>query len=545
VSRLLRLGAWAAAPSRPAEALVVALGLAAAVPLWWVAHPPIQDLPQHLAAIRVIHDYGDPGLRFADHFTLALGRTQYLAYYLSAHLLAFPLGVELANRVLLTAVVAGTPWAVAALARGLGRSPVIGLAAVPLLWNAHLILGFLNFVAAIPLALAAVALAVSGRRDEGAPATGATERLPAPAWGSRRREVGLGALLLLTFTTHVVPFAFAVVGVACCAVDGGVRRTVRRGALLIPAALAVAVWTLASPAGRSTAAAATGGGARFVAVPTAFAELPGWLTDVLHGPTDDRLLVAWLVLTFTLLVFGLARLPRRRPDPPSEAEPVAGSDDRLRERLGLRLAVLPPLALILYFVAPASYDWIWPIHARFPLLAAFWLLPLLRLPSRPRALAPVLVVAAAAISIGSVVAVGRAFVRFEREEVGPLDAAVAAIPEGSRTAGLIFDRGSRYVKFSPFIHSVAWVQARRGGAVMFTFADFPPSPFRFREPDRPPRVPPRWEWTPERVDVVGDLGWYDHVLVRGPPRPLERARDVWTPVFRDGPWSVWRRRDDR
>ena len=37
----------------------------------------------------------------------------------------------------------------------------------------------------------------------------------------------------------------------------------------------------------------------------------------------------------------------------------------------------------------------------------------------------------------------------------------------------------------------ALYQAKKGGAVMFTFADFPQSPFRFREDNRPPRVPPR------------------------------------------------------
>ena len=106
--------------------------------------------------------------------------------------------------------------------------------------------------------------------------------------------------------------------------------------------------------------------------------------------------------------------------------------------------------------------------------------------------------AAAVIGIGvaSSAEVGRAFVAFDRDEVGALDEAIAAMPEGARVAGLIFDRGSREVKFSPFIHSVAWVQAENGGAVMFTFADFPQSPFTFRDGHRPPRVPPRWEWMP-------------------------------------------------
>lgn len=107
--------------------------------------------------------------------------------------------------------------------------------------------------------------------------------------------------------------------------------------------------------------------------------------------------------------------------------------------------------------------------------------------------------------------------------------------------GLIWDRGSSHVKFSPFIHSVAWYQAMRGGAVMFSFADFPQSPLRFREDRRPPRVWPRWEWTPERVDTNGQLAWYHYALVRGGPGPMGVTTDVWTRVGDFGAWHVFRR----
>jgi len=135
---------------------------------------------------------------------------------------------------------------------------------------------------------------------------------------------------------------------------------------------------------------------------------------------------------------------------------------------------------------------------------------------------------------------GRAFVGFDRE-VGKLDEAIASIPPGQRVAGLIFDRGSRHVRFSPFIHAVAYYQLRRGGAVMFTFADFPQSPFVFRPGNRPPRVRPRWEWLPGRVDPVRDLVFYDYVLVRGGPGRIARQRKHYATVFRSRRWSVWKR----
>jgi hypothetical protein len=71
---------------------------------------------------------------------------------------------------------------------------------------------------------------------------------------------------------------------------------------------------------------------------------------------------------------------------------------------------------------------------------------------------------------------------------------------------------------------------------MFTFADFPQSPFRFREDDRPPRVKPRWEWLPQLVRAA-DLGWYDYLLVRAGAPPCAGGRCELR--LRAGSWSVW------
>jgi hypothetical protein len=254
-----------------------------------------------------------------------------------------------------------------------------------------------------------------------------------------------------------------------------------------------------------------------------------WLTDVLHGDADLKRLVAWVLLVLVLFAAG-AGLDH------VDTSPLG----RRRVRL-LRIAgLLAPLAALLYFVAPASYDWIWPIHARFPILALLFTIPLL--PRARGAIGHLALAGAMLLSALSSSAVADAFVAFEEQEVGALDDAIATIPLGSRTAGLIWDRGSRHVAFSPFIHSVAWVQARRGGAVMFTFDDFPQSPVIFREDARPPRVPPRWEWTPERVQPDTDLAFYDHVLTRGGPGRMASSA-AFEEIFHDGPWRVYRRRN--
>ena len=501
-------------PGLPFELLLLGLAAFAAAPVWWVDHPPIQDLPQHLAAMRALVDYDDPALRFSEFFTVELSRTQYLAYYLVVRLLALPFGVLLANKIVLTLAIVGTPYAMRALLAALGRDVRACLIVLPLTWNAHLILGFLNFIAAIPLALLGLALAARLRRDY-----------------SHRRAVALAVVAALTFYTHVVPFGFLGLGAGLIAIGDGARATLRRWWPLLPATFAALAWSRYSPAGQSTLTAALlsdgsdGPQPQHMSWPDAVRQAPSWLTDVLHGDTDDQLLVVWAVLVLATLALGAGR--------------VGAKSDRLGPVMLRRVAVLAPVAALSYFITPASYDWIWPINARFPLLALVFLVPALPFPRG--AAGWLLVLCFAFTSARATEVVVDAFADFEAEEIGELDDAIAAVPEGSKVAGLIFDRGSRHVKFSPFIHSVAWLQAERGGAAMFTFADFPQSPIRFREDNRPPRVRPRWEWTPERVDPRRDLEWYDYVLVRGGPGRISRDRALYEPVFRGPRWSVWRR----
>jgi len=500
--------------------LTLALSVACVFPIFKVQYLPIQDLPQHLAATRVLHDFADPLLRFSEFFELQLLRTQYLTVYLAAHLLAYVLPLELAMRVITALVLLSVPWSLAALLRALGKDERFALLAFPLAYNAHLLLGFLNFIAAIGLAFYGLALAVQIRERELA------------AVSSVRQSVRLGVVALACFYAHVVPFALLGLGVLLVSLERDLRAVVRRLAPLVPCGLAALVWLKTSAAGEATLAAAYGpvAGKRIEHTPAAQAieQLPMWLTDILARGEDLSLLRVWLgLMAFALLC---SMFPLARRDTGASV---------LARVLGWHLMLLAPLCALLYFVVPTSYDWIWPIAQRFPLLAALfsivWIAPL------KRWLSNAILIAAFVCSAASFHHVGSSFGMFSRLEVGDFDHALAAIPPGQRVAGLIYGRGSRHVAFSPFIHFVAYYQARKGGAVMFTFADFPQSPFRFREDNRPPRVQPRWEWTPERVRPAQDLAWYDYVLVRGVAPRLSRPDSGFVPIYKGAPWSVWKR----
>lgn len=513
-ARSVRARLAAAAHAHGRVAALVLLSLAAALPLWLAERPPIQDWPQHLAAVRVIHSYGDPRFGFERYFVLDLGRTQYLTVYVLADLLGHVTGVAIALKLVASAAIAGLPLSIAALARALGRAPSIALLALPLTYNAHLVLGFLNFVLGLPLMFLALAFAV---KERAAP--------------SRLRPWLASGLLVVCFYTHVVPFALAAAGTALMAVGTSLRSTLRRGIPLAVAALAAVPWLVFSPAGAALRGAAglsspsTRGSARPVYVEwrVAWDEIPRWLTDVWHGDWDRWLLAAWGALAVAWAVTGLwARLH-------GASAGVRGA---------VVLWTLPIASALAYFVAPAGYAWIWPINARFPLLALLSALPLIVSPARR--VRQVLGALGVTVTVIGLWHVGAAALRFERE-MGDLDAALERIPPASRVAGLIWDRGSRVVEFSPYLHAVAYYQAERGGAVMFTFADFPQSPFRFRDTERPPRVRPRWEWMPERVSPDRDLEWYDWVLTRGGPGALRKSQDFEL-VFEKQRWRVWRRR---
>jgi hypothetical protein len=582
--------------------LFVALSIAAVYPIWRAKHPPIQDLPQHLAAISVLKNY--PNLALGKYFELQLLRTQYLAYYLMAQALSYVTGVLLANKIFLCIAVIALPISIATLLRALGRDPRLAVFSFGLTYNAHLILGFFNFLAALPLVFFGLTAAVRLRERH-----------------TLKRQLVLGLLLLVCFYMHIVPFAFLGLGATLILIGDSFKRTIERGYAFIPSLIAVGAWLGSTPAGRATLAAAEAADSVerpiYVTVGQALRELPTWLTDVLHRERDDQLLVAWAILLLVALAFGYqpwrprrnngGNTARKRATAPAPVVPVAANDaivarsltpsmigataiavdsdpefgtlrevaqdgSTARERLSERkaaavpaafdhgpvtpeteleeeprersyawlLGLLSPLAFIGYFVLPSAYEWIWPISGRFPLIGLLFA-PLL-LPRMRGWLGHTLLIAAAVVAALSFYEINRAFVQFEREEVGDIDAALAVIPRAERVAGLIFGGSSNIVRFAPFLHYVALYQAKKGGAVMFTFAEFPQSPFRFRADSRPPVVPPRWEWTPERVDPDRDLTWYRYVLVRGGPGRIQRS-PYFENVFQGAGWTVWRRVD--
>lgn len=523
----------------PLHALFVALVAAHIVPIWAVEYLPFMDLPQHLATIAALHHHGDPDWGFAAFYHVDLLSTPYLAYYLTTDLLAHAMSVETANRVFLSVYVLLLPLSAWRYLRAAGREPALSILAFPIVYGTFLFMGFVNFVAALPFLLFGLAALVRWLRP------------PGEGGGRRHDYAWLVLHSILLFFSHTQVFLLYVgsVGLYLLLTWPGWRRVLLAAAHLVPTMLLLAGWILksrvlagedawqAGRAGRNASPA----GAQWEGIATSLRELPARLVDAWRDTSDDLLLV---LIAFALLVLAMLR---RAPAPPDDARGRA----RLRAHLrGNALEIVSIALLGLYFALPVSFKWIWPLNWRLVPVAFLVGLVWFRLPrlgARGRA--------ALALPLAAIAFYG-AWIHLDhfrqfQDEVGPLGEVLDAAAPRGRTMGLIFDKGSGVVTptLAPYLHFAQYYQLRKGGMADFSFANFAQSPVQFHDRTGPPRLPLRWEWTPEQMrwpdHPPGAADYYDYYLVRGTWRgrgPFGAAlgKEV-REVKRAGRWALYER----
>lgn len=490
---------------RPRFAFYALVAVLASAPAWIVKHPPLEDLPLHLATIRIIKSFHDPAFGFDRHFVLTLGRTQYVFYYLLGALLASFVGVVAANVLLVSIYLGGTVLAIRELLRALGRDERLCLFVLPLLVNMMFVYGLFPFLLGIPIMFWALATAI---------------------WHFERPTVRQGALLavlaLALFYSHIFPFGIFCIGFAAMFPWTKPARWLGSVAPALPSIAVLAWWTLLTQAGRLVSGAATDNGADpHLPVDVAISEIPKWFTNVFRDTSDEVTLVALAIVVVVALGLSLGDADR--------AKPVART-----------YAALPAACMALYFVLPQSHGYIWLIAQRFPILFAMSAIPLLRMPRGLRGHA----ITAAALLVGAagIVNTCQHFIRFETEEVGDVDDAIASMKPERKVCALIYDKGSAIMDIQPFLHFGSYYQVEKGGVVMFTFAGYAHWPVDFLPGEYPPPGHParqRWEWTPEAVPIGEVYPYYDYVLTRGngfrPPAGTFRT------IFHNRRWTVWER----
>jgi hypothetical protein len=484
---------------RALYAVALLLGVA---PLWVASALPMVDLPQHLHLISVLHRLDDPTTLYPDFFAARNALTPYLGYYYLVSVLNWLLPLEVANRLFLSAYVAGLSLSLAFLLRALGRPTWPSLLALPFAYGDSFAWGFVNYCASLPLAFLCCGLFVRTLTD-----------------GPRRRAwaVGLAMCLVAVLLFHVQAFFFLALGLPWLLFTTpvpedrdarGFRAKVkpRLAALVgvLPAVLLFLGWValrLGQPAEIAPGQPWKAWGPLLSPENLAsksfeqnWVELFQVLANLFHDGSDRWPLYAVGAVAALGLVLGLEF---RGPRPEG---PVAR----------FRILGLGVMGLALFFLLPFDIrGYIYYLNTRYAHLAAALLVASVPI-TRPSLRRPLLW-ASAACALLLCAVLGRGFRAFSREatEWNKLVASTAPKP---RVMGLIFDFQSQVVRFPVFLHSAAVLARARGGVTNFSFALTPHSPLRYVD-----TVPPSFpsEWRPQDFDYASMGGFYDHFLVRG------------------------------
>ena len=123
----------------------------AALPLWSVDFIPIQDLPGHLATVRVWGELGDPESVFFGRYFHPEWLLPNALFFYAVRLLSVLLEINIAAKVVLSAYVFLLPVSMGAFFRSCGGSRWLGLMGLWLVYNDLFAHGFVSFVLGIPL----------------------------------------------------------------------------------------------------------------------------------------------------------------------------------------------------------------------------------------------------------------------------------------------------------------------------------------------------------------------------------------------------------
>lgn len=458
--------------------MLTAFAAAASIlPLWTGDLLPYQDVPQHLASVRVLADFHTPGFGFEKWFELDLKRLQYLGFYLPAAALAKAVGPEAACRLILSLIAMALPASFLMLLDAFGRDRRLAVFAPAVFHTAPLYLGFFNFVESVPAAIAVVAL---------------TEReLRAP---SRSRAVVLAVATPALLWLHPSALAFAIAAaVVLGATSGQPRSRIARAlAPYLPSLTLFGAWAVRALASRDGAG-------------TVARTAPYWMPlkervldvfrfgNVLAGHTDELFVLALAA------IFGTAAL-------------VGG---RQRSERAYRLPLLAVLTLLAYFAAPFGIGYMGYIPLRA--LPFLMLLVLASATLAPGFLTSALCTAAVALQIVYGGTLVRSSHAFDREaQAHELSQVLRAAEPGRSLLALIPEQSSHVMQFQSYLHFAAYYELQRGGRARTNFAEAPWTPVRYRRGTEPVSLPNGWESDPERLDLAWAARDEDYLLVRGP-----------------------------
>ena len=478
--------------------------IASAIPFLAVRHPPFTDLPEHVAAMASLARLL-PGGGGAPYVVDAVS-SQYLLYHgLGAVLTRLTGDAPLANGLLLAAVALVWPFSLRAALRALKRDERLAIFGSMVFFNRALVVGFLPFVASIPVALFALAALVS--------------QLESP---TRRRAFVLALLALVLFYTHVSSFVlFALIAGVMVAI-ALVRKQERRALLLatvmplVPSILAAAFWwhagSLEGPSGHVE---------KINRLPLLLIvdAMPIWTFDVWASHGDELCAVVW----WTAFAVVVAFRGEARPSPIAWVLPI----------------VPVACAGAAYLSTPFSVGAAGYLNLR--LAPVVTMLALLVLRPRRGLLGDVPLAAAAIAALGMAASTTFEMRRLESEGLGDIDALLAHARPDARLAMLNFQTHSPRANFWPYVFAGSYYRAQGGAVASYSFTELAHWPLHYAPGQAPPTRVPFWAYAPCTYRYREDGAYYDYVLVQGRLDPFAEPTPgpTFTRIAHEGSFTLF------
>jgi hypothetical protein len=464
-----------------------------AIPFVVVTFPPITDLPQQTAQIRLFLE--------TLHNPDAPYRIQWLTpYTLSYAVLGAAWGIfsPLAAGKWAMLII-GIMWVIAihALAANRKRSSAAAILACCFFFNHVVYWGFYSFAVGFPVFALWFVL---------------VERLRTRSGLGDLAQLFLAAILL--YLSHVLWFMAGMAYLVCflLAFRVDVGRSLKALAAVVPAVLAVLIW-YPTLSGSSMATPPLWGTNPLERL------LPENFTDAalggIYGPAEYVVLAA----AICWIAAGLWQ-----------------SRKSLKEEIDYPLLLCGVLFLGFALILPDKFMNTIRFAQRWASPALICLLLASPAPKLSPALKKFVVIALLAVFCFAVATTWKAF---EREELSGLDATLAALPEKPRVIGLSMIEHNAYVKGSPFIQVFAYSQVLKGGTLNFSFAEFSPCLVVYKD------FRPQWtnglEWFP-RLAQESDLQFFDHLIYAGTDEMHANIarRPSLTPVTEGGRWRLYK-----
>ena len=450
-------------------------GLILVLPFLVVEIPPITDLPQQTAQIRLLFEaFGGSESSYRIQ-ALDPNKLGYLAL-LGSWWVGTPLAAGRLAMVLL-----GLAWilSIHLFVYRMGRHPTAATVASLLFFNHLFYWGFLNFLLGLPVFLLFWLW---------------LRRIPSTESSAVALVQGVFWFLLL-YSAHVLWLAAAL---SCFVVKALVERWPPehwRGVLAsaLPALLLVAWWYPRFNASGFVSEIAWGRS------PLGRLHPHWWLNSMFGGLQGTA--EGWTALALLLWVV-LGLLTWRRESERLDWTRVHGGLLATGGAFVLAALVLPGVFQHTIFFASR---WL-PVGGVFLLLAV-----------PPPRLRPVLRWAFAGwLWAGLISAMAAAWIEFDRQELEGLHEALAEIEPGSRLLGLDFVRTSDVIQGFPFYHLYSWGQALHGGELARSFANEASSLVVFEDMPRSLPWTENLDWKARQIRR-SDIPHFDFVLIHGGP----------------------------